>query len=153
MTATTPFALRRATRGDLEALLPLVQSYRVFYEQKPDAERERRFIEAHLADGSSVIYVAEANDHAIGFMQLFKTYSTVHLAPAWILEDLFVAPNYRGKGVAAALLERARQHALEDGACQMFLETAHDNQRAQRLYERAGWTREARFYKYNAPLS
>lgn len=34
----------------------------------------------------------------------------------------------------------------------MFLETAENNAAAQRAYEQAGWTREARFRKYNAPL-
>jgi predicted GNAT family acetyltransferase len=34
----------------------------------------------------------------------------------------------------------------------MFLETAMDNVTAQRVYARAGWSREGRFYKYNAPL-
>jgi RimJ/RimL family protein N-acetyltransferase len=34
----------------------------------------------------------------------------------------------------------------------MFLETAVDNARAQRVYEREGWQREAQFHKYNAPL-
>jgi ribosomal protein S18 acetylase RimI-like enzyme len=49
-------------------------------------------------------------------------------------------------------LERAAAHAREIGATGMFLETAMDNQPAQRVYERAGWTREGRFFKYNAPL-
>jgi ribosomal protein S18 acetylase RimI-like enzyme len=85
-------------------------------------------------------------------MQLFKTYSTVHLANAWILEDLFVAPQFRRRGIAEALLSAALKHARDDGASSMFLETAYDNETAHRVYERAGWTREERFYKYNAPL-
>jgi len=152
MKEATKVVIRIAQNKDLDALLPLVQAYRMFYKQDPDSERERPFIERHLQNGTSVIYLAEVSGTPAGFMQLFKTYSTVHLANAWILEDLFVAPEFRRRGVADALLAQAQQHALEDGASGMFLETAYDNEAAQRVYEGAGWMREGRFYKYNAPL-
>lgn len=58
----------------------------------------------------------------------------------------------RHAGVGSALLSRALQHVRSDGASGMFLETAHDNAAGQALYEKAGWTREGRFIKYNAPL-
>lgn len=145
--------IRRAQIDDLERVLPLVQAYRVFYKQQPDLERERAFVSARLREAAAAIYLAEIERTACGFVQLFKTHSTVHLANAWILEDLFVAPPHRGAGIASALLERAVRHAQDDGASGMFLETAHDNANAQRVYERAGWTRERHFYKYNAPLA
>lgn len=146
-------AIRQATLEDADVLLPLVQAYRVFYEQRPDLRRERAFIEGHLRNDTSVIYVAEVGGRAAGFMQLFKTYSTVHLSVALILEDIFVDPAFRGLGVASALLAGALEQARTDGACGMFLETAHDNRAAQALYEKAGWVREGHFIKYNAPLA
>jgi ribosomal protein S18 acetylase RimI-like enzyme len=150
--AVSAIAIRKATIDDLTGLLPLVQAYRVFYEQQPDAQRERDFVEAHLRDGTSTIYIAEAAGEPAGFMQLFKTFSTVHLGGSWILEDLFVDPRFRKSGVAAALLQRALEHVRQDGSGSMFLETARDNTAAQALYEKAGWVREGRFIKYNAPL-
>lgn len=146
------FEIRVAGIFDTEALLPLVEAYRVFYKQEPDPQRERAFVEGHLRNLTSVIYIAEVHGEAVGFMQLFKTYSTVHLATSWIFEDLFVRPEERGRGIASALLAKAAEHARNDGASGMFLETAYDNTTAQRVYEKAGWTREGRFYKYNAPL-
>ena len=146
------FTIRRAGAGDLEALLPLVAAYRVFYKQEPDAQKERVFIEQHLRNATSAMYLAEDDGRAAAFMQLFKTYSTVYLGPSLILEDLFVDPAYRGRGIGAALLQRAVTHALDIGASEMFLETAIDNAAAQRVYERAGWIREGRFFKYNAPM-
>lgn len=146
------FTIERATIDDLEPLLPLVQAYRAFYEQFPDPGREREYMSAHLRNGTSVLFVARSLEKLAGFAQLFKTYSTMFLAPALILEDLFVDPAYRKRGIATALLERSAAHAKETGACGMFLETAQGNGPAQRVYERAGWTREARFLKYNAPL-
>jgi GNAT superfamily N-acetyltransferase len=143
--------IERATAGDLEALLPLVTAYREFYEQRADAVRERALIARHLNTGTSTIFVARCDGDAVGFVQLFQTFSTVWLGPSLILEDLFVLPSARGAGIATKLLERALTYSRETSAVGMFLETAMDNRTAQRVYERAGWTREGRFYKYNAP--
>jgi ribosomal protein S18 acetylase RimI-like enzyme len=143
--------IARATPADLPSLLPLVAAYRAFYQQSPDPDRERRFIEAQLEQGTSAIFIARCDGEAAGFVQLFTTYSTVWLGPQLILEDLFVDPGARRAGIASKLIERATVYAREIGAVGMFLETAIDNASAQSVYERAGWTRESRFLKYNAP--
>jgi GNAT superfamily N-acetyltransferase len=144
--------IRRATIEDLGALLPMVAAYRMFYQQETDARRERDLIAGHLRDGTSTIFLARDERGAhVGFTQLFQTYSTVRLGPSLILEDLFVVPQARRGGVATKLLSRAMMYAREIGAVGMFLETAMDNEAAQQAYERAGWKREAQFYKYNAP--
>ncbi|HZZ00056.1 MAG TPA: GNAT family N-acetyltransferase [Candidatus Baltobacteraceae bacterium] len=142
----------RATIDDLEALLPLVTAYRVFYRRDPDPQREREFTSQNLRENRSAVFLARNDGVAIGFVQIFQTHSTVWLGPSLILEDLFVAPEARGAGAATKLIERAEAYAREIGAVGMFLETAMDNTAAQRVYERAGWTREDRFYKYNAQL-
>lgn len=145
--------IRRATLEDLDALVPMVASYRAFYRQTPDAARERELIAGHLRCSRSTVFWAR-DEHGMpaGFVQLFLTYSTVCLGPSLILEDLFVVEAARRGGIAAKLIERALEHAREIKAVGMYLETAVDNAAAQRVYERAGWSREARFYKYNAPV-
>jgi len=149
----TPHVVR-ATIDDLDALLPLVTAYRVFYRQSPNEERERELIDRNLREGRSTVLLARhaESGEAIGFAQLFRTYSTVWLGPSLLLEDLFVTPGLRRSGVATALLEASVAYAREIGAVGMFLETAMDNEAAQAVYERAGWSREGRFYKYNAAL-
>jgi len=144
--------VRRAAIADIDALLPLVSGYRSFYRQRVDERRERAFITQHLANGTSVVFIGWNDARAVGFIQLFPTFSTVHLGPGLILEDLFVEPDARGAGVATQLLDAANAYAREIGAVGMFLETAMDNATAQRVYERNGWHREGLFVKYNAPL-
>jgi ribosomal protein S18 acetylase RimI-like enzyme len=144
--------ITRATSGDLDALLPLVRGYREFYKQPYDAMGERSHIGAHLSNGSAVIFVAHEDGVAIGFVLIMQYMSTVRLGPALILEDLFVDSKARGSGAADALMDAVIRYARDLGAAGMFLETAMDNARAQAVYERHGWTREERFYKYNAPL-
>jgi ribosomal protein S18 acetylase RimI-like enzyme len=144
--------VRRATPKDIDALLPLVRSYRVFYGQMPDEAGERSFIQKHLRDATSTVFFASNGSSALGFVQIFESWSTVRLAPVLILEDLFVEPSARGGGIARALIDASMTYAREAGAAGMFLETAVDNERAQDVYERAGWHRERTFVKFNAPL-
>jgi GNAT superfamily N-acetyltransferase len=65
-----------------------------------------------------------------------------------VVNDLYVAAEARGAGVAdgliAACLERCREH----GATQLVWQTARDNHRAQAVYERIGATRQDRWLDY-----
>jgi ribosomal protein S18 acetylase RimI-like enzyme len=76
----------------------------------------------------------------------------VRLAPVLILEDLFVEPQFRRRGIGRSLIDAALAFARESGAAAMFLETAVENERAQEVYEREGWQRERAFVKFNAPI-
>lgn len=138
----------RAGLEHLDSLVPLFDAYRQFYQQPSDPARARSFLQARLRDGQSVVFVALEGEQALGFTQLYPTFSSVWLEPRWILNDLFVAPQGRGRGVGEALLQAALEFARASGAKGMQLETAVDNYPAQRLYERLGWTRETNFYTY-----
>jgi GNAT superfamily N-acetyltransferase len=97
-----------------------------------------------------VIYLAYANaGKAAGFTQLYPSFSSVSLKPLWILNDLFVRSDVRRGGVGRALLERARQHALETGAKGLVLSTGVTNKSAQSLYDACGWQRDDEFFQYH----
>ena len=68
------------------------------------------------------------------------------------MNDLYVAPEARGGGVARALMLRARQLAEETDAVGLELATAHTNLPAQRLYESLGWRRDEKFPRYELVL-
>jgi GNAT superfamily N-acetyltransferase len=69
-----------------------------------------------------------------------------------VMNDLYVAAEARGTGVAegliAACLERCREH----GAAQLIWQTATDNHRAQAVYARVGATRDDRWLDYQLPV-
>lgn len=138
----------RATAAQLELLVPLFDGYRVFYKQASDYEAARLFLGARLAQNDTVIFLAELGGKAVGFTQLFPSFSSVSVKQLWILNDLFVAPEVRRGGVARALLERARDYALETQAKGLVLSTEIDNKSAQSLYEALGWRRIDAFYTY-----
>src|SRR5260370_30904029 len=126
----------------LDVLVPLFDSYRVFYRQPSDPAGARRFLAARIARRESVIYLAVVAAEPAGFVQLYPSFSSARMQRLWILNDLYVAPDARRRGVGQALLERARRLAEETGARGLTLSTAVDNAPAQRLYEALGWTRE-----------
>ncbi len=141
-------SIRTATLGDLETLVPLFEGYREFYAQAPDAERTRGFLGERLALGDSVIYLAERAGQAVGFVQLYPVFSSTRCRRLWLLNDLYVSPGGRGRGVARALMAAARAHAEATGACGLELATARTNAPAQRLYQSLGWVRDEVFLHY-----
>jgi GNAT superfamily N-acetyltransferase len=139
----------RAAHKDLDALVPLFDGYRQFYGQRSDPAAARAFLSERMERDESVIYLASASPReAAGFTQLYPSFSSVSLKPLWILNDLFVSSAIRRGGVARALLERARQHAIETGAKGLMLSTGVTNKPAQALYESCGWRRDDEFFQY-----
>ncbi len=45
----------------------------------------------------------------------------------WLLNDLFVNPNFRGKGISVALIDEAKKLSTNTGSCGMLLEKAKSN--------------------------
>ncbi len=145
--------VRRASLDDLPHLVLLYDGYRQFYRQPSDPGLAERFLRDRLTRGDSVIFLAEGDSGPLGFTQLYPIFSSISAGPAWILNDLFVAPGARKGGVARALLERARAHGLFTGARWLSLSTEQTNVTAQRLYETLGWVRDTEYYHYELPLS
>ena len=143
------FTITQADVSHLDGLVPLFDAYRVFYGQPSEPGRCRSFLAERLAKRESVVYLAvDGETHEpLGFVQLYPLFSSVSVQRLWIVNDLFVQPGARKRGMAAGLLERCRTLARETGAKGLQLETATDNHAARRLYERTGFTRiDAAFY-------
>jgi ribosomal protein S18 acetylase RimI-like enzyme len=163
----TKIEIVRAGVEDIDALVPLFDAYLQFYKLPPNEDAARRFLHARLLKGEAVIYLAlevgaagepaarpyksDAHNNAraaLGFTLLYPTWSSLSMKPWWNLNDLYVVPAARHRGVARALMERARRLAEESGASGLGLETAKDNFAAQKLYEQLGWKREEEFFRY-----
>ena len=141
--------------ADLPALLPLVRAYCDFYQVTPSDQALLALSQALLADPEREGLQLLARDDAgsaVGFATLFWTWQTLAAARVGVMNDLYVAAEARGTGVAdklvAACLERCREH----GASQLVWQTATDNRRAQAVYERIGATREDHWLDYWLPV-
>src|SRR5690242_10974893 len=132
-------ATRRATPGDASQVARLLHDFNAeFDEPTPDVETlELRYEELIRNKEMIVLLVGDGPD---GFAQLrFRPW--VHTAGLHAyLEELYVVPDLRGRGLGKALLEAAVDTARSEGADFMELGTSEDDRAARALYESAGFT-------------
>jgi len=126
--------IQKATIKHLESLNDLFDQYRRFYKKTSDLEGSRQFLRERIEKSESEIYLAWDGNIATGFAQLFPVFSSTRLARLWILNDLFVHPDHRGKGISKALIDRAKQLCRDSNACGMYLETGKGNDIGNQLY-------------------
>ena len=135
-------AIRKATIEDVAIVAKMFDAYRMFYQQPSDIKGATEFITERLQKNESVVLIALINDHAMGFTQLFPIFTSVGMQRTWLLNDLYIEPAARGKGVATALLEAAKEHGRSTNSKWLMLQTGATNVAAQALYEKNGWRKE-----------
>ena len=145
--------IRHATPDDLDALAPLFDAYRRFYEQPGDIALASAFLNDRMERRESTILVAQSDGELLGFCQLYPTWCSVAAAPIFVLYDLFVDDGVRRGGVGRALMRAAQAFGREAGAVRLDLSTARTNARAQALYESLGWQRDDVYLTYSLSLT
>jgi GNAT superfamily N-acetyltransferase len=146
MTAVT---VRQAVLADLQELALLFGEYRSFQGKRSEPGAERAFLQARFDHGESVAFIAHVGTSAVGFAQLYPSYSSTSLSRVFILNDLFVRESGRRKGVASRLLAAVEAYAWAFGAVRVTLNVAQDNRVGQALYEARGWTKDSEFFMYH----
>lgn len=141
--------VRQAILSDLDALALLFDSYRQFYGRVSDLDAATDFLQARFNHGESILFIAHEGSKAVGFIQLYPSFSSVSLARIFVLNDLFVYEHARRKGVASKLMTAAVDYASSMDAVRVSLSTAIANEAAQRLYQHAGWKRDEQFFVYH----
>ena len=146
----TAFAIARAGEADLPDLLVLMRAYCAFYEQTAgiaQASDEELDALARLVlsdpehEGVQLLARRTNDGVGIGFATVYWMRSTLSASRIGVMNDLFVAEDARGAGVAEALIEASRDAARANGATKLEWQTAPDNLRAQAVYERVGGVR------------
>ena len=135
----------RVTAADLPDLLPLVRAYCNFYDVAPTDDALLAVARALIADpdreGVQLIARSDRGE-AVGFATVHWTWDTLIAARVGIMHDLFVIPPARGTGIADLLIEACVEECRRHGAAKLGWQTAPDNKRARRVYERVGATRD-----------
>ena len=149
-----PIEVAPAVERELEALVALMRGYCEFYEASPTDEGLVEMARALMAapDDEGFLLAARDDGGVVGFAAVGWKWSSLRGARIAVLEDLFVAPEARGRGAADALIESCARRARELGAPVMTWLTAPDNHRAQAVYNRVGGTSET-FLEYELELS
>jgi len=132
--------IRSATPADVPAIFALITALSEYEKlahemvgTPEDLERglfgKRPFAEA---------IVAEMDGKVVGFALYFYNFSTFLMKPGIYLEDLFVSPDYRRRGIATALLKYLASCAVEQGCGRLEWSVLDWNENAITFYERIG---------------
>jgi GNAT superfamily N-acetyltransferase len=129
--------IRAALPSDEPAWRQLWRGYCDFYSASVGDEVTSRTWKRILDPDSAVMCIlAEVDGRVRGFANCVVHEATWETQPICYLEDLFVAPDARGHGVGASLIEWLRNAMRAEGWARLYWMTRGDNVQARRLYDR-----------------
>ena len=137
-------AVTRVTDDDFDELLPLMRGYCDFYNVTPSDDALLALAHALVADPEreGVQLIARGDEEAVGFATIYWSWATSIAARIGVMNDLFVTPAARGTGAAEALIDACAAECRRHGAEKLTWQTARDNARAQKVYDRLGAARD-----------
>lgn len=132
--------IRRAERSDAGAVVSLIRRLAEFERlEPPDVEAEERLIRHGWGERPKFeTWLAEVDGSPVGYLILYETFSTFLAKPTLFVEDIFVVPEMRGRGIGRALFHHAMRLARERGCGRMEWCCLDWNEPAQRFYESLG---------------
>jgi|SRR5689334_5086748 len=133
--------IRAARRDDYAQWKPLWDAYNAFYGREGPTALDPGVTRAtwerfHDENEPMHALVAEESGKLLGITHYLFHRSTNAIAPICYLQDLFTAPQARGKGIGRALIEAVYEKAGAAGAPRVYWQTHESNTTAQRLYEK-----------------
>ena len=137
--------IERVREANLPELLPLLRAYCDFYEATPLDDALLVLARALIADPEREgvqLLARDGDGRAVGFATVYWSWATTDAQRIGVMNDLYVAPEARGSGTAEGLIEACRAECRRQGAAKLTWQTALDNDRAQRVYDRIGATKE-----------
>ena len=127
----------------VDRVVELFDAYRVWYRMESDKKTAKEFLTERIKNKESVIFACENEEgKLIGFTQLYPIFSSVRMKRMWLLNDLFVHPDFRGKGVSKMLINQAKGLCKKTNACGVLLETETTNDIGNKLYPATGFELE-----------
>lgn len=133
----TPLTIRAALPSDEKSWRALWGGYCNFYETALPSDVTDRTWQRILDPESAVMcLIAEVEGQVYGFANCVVHEATWETQPVCYLEDLYVLPSARGRGIGGALIEWLRHAMRAEGWARLYWMTRQDNATARRLYDR-----------------
>jgi GNAT superfamily N-acetyltransferase len=140
--ACASFSIRAAELRDVTAIVQLIRELAEFEHLTHLLQVTPEKLRPHLFGERAVVesLVAESAGEVVGFAIFFTNFSTFLAQPGLYLEDLYVQPSQRGRGVGEALLSRVGRLAVERDYGRFEWSVLDWNANAIRFYEKMGAT-------------
>ncbi len=144
--------IRRAVRADAEAMIELIVALAQFEKlAPPDEEAQKRLVEHGFGERPRFecwLGFLEGATRPIAYALVFESYSSFLALPTLYLEDIFVLPTFRRRGIGGALLRHCIQLAQERGCGRMEWTCLDWNTKAQTAYDQLGARRMSEWFLY-----
>ena len=139
MKKSLKISIREATAKDVTVILNFIRELAEFEKLSHQVEATENQLRRTLFSKNSIakVLIAEINGKAVGFLLYFYNYSTFLGHPGIYIEDLYVNPKYRKKGVGRTLMKYCFKIAKDLG-CKRVEWAALTWNPARKFYEKLG---------------
>ena len=136
------FHIRRATSADLERLVSFAVAEAKEAEGiEKDSEQVRQGVTTALNDGSIARYwvIKKNNTGVIGSVSIVKEWSDWNSGYYWWIQNMYILPEFRGKGLMEQLIQALKETARNEGALELRLYVHKNNAQAISAYQKVGF--------------
>ncbi|MCI0572936.1 MAG: GNAT family N-acetyltransferase [Myxococcaceae bacterium] len=132
--------IRQARREDVPLILQLIRELAEYEKLSHEVVATEAQLHEHLfgARPAAEVLIGEVNGEPVGFALFFQSFSTFLARPGLYLEDLFVRPAFRGKGLGKELLAELAHLAVQRGCGRLEWSVLDWNAPAIAFYQRMG---------------
>lgn len=146
--------LRKGLPSDLDELLPLVTAYHEFESIGSSAGDLRRSVAQLLDDPSlGTVWRIQKSEELIGYIAVCFGYSIEFGGRDAFIDEFYVVPHERGRGVGGQALKQVIANATSNGIVALHLEVNRHNETAHRIYGRRGFRSRSKFHLMSLRLS
>lgn len=129
--------IREAKKSDYKELMTL---YNGFVDSDRYSKHDNDNFEKVRKNGNNFIYIAEDGDKLVGFASFSIRLVVRYPKPIAELDELYVVPAFRRKGVAKILMHKVLSKAKELNCYRLFIESNYKHEAAHKFYENIGFT-------------
>jgi GNAT superfamily N-acetyltransferase len=132
--------IRSARADDVAVLFELICALAAYENLSPAVTGNPQALHDHLFGDRpyAEALIAEVSGTVVGFALFFYNYSTFLTQPGLYLEDLFVLPDYRGRGIGTSLIQELARLAVDRGCGRMEWSVLDWNEPAIAFYRHLG---------------
>ena len=146
MISPRPF-LRSATIDDVEKVLSLARGFYQHFSYPWDDETKRKALLQLLDDPmAGQVWLVFLNEELVGYVILSYYFSLEYNGRTAVIDELYISPDYRGRGIGKETLQQICNFAGDHGLTALHLESELTNVRATALYKKLGFVSKGRMF-------
>lgn len=137
--------IKKIEKGDFPQFFKLLEEVN---DTHFDIQRKQKLKDT-FDNGKYTVFGYFIDDEIIGFIVTIDSFSTTQAKPVLYVEEFYVSPSHRNKGIGRALFDWIIEYAKVEAYCRLEWRTSSDNLEAQKFYDKYEADSEWRYYIFN----